>query len=76
MECLTPTVSFDIFMDNYFTSFGLFIHLGINKIRATGVLNKNWLHKCTSIGDKQLPKKRNGGTLNSAVQIKQKSSGT
>ena len=27
MECLTPTVSFDLFMDNYFTSFRLFVCL-------------------------------------------------
>ena len=32
MECLTPTVSFDIFIDNYFTPFRLFTHLGVNKI--------------------------------------------
>ena len=57
MECLTPTVSFDIFMDDYFTSFRLFTHHGVNKIRAVGMLNKNRLRKCTSIGDKQLQKK-------------------
>ena len=39
MECLTPTFSFDIFIDNYFTSFRLFPHLEVNNIRATGVLN-------------------------------------
>ena len=27
MECLTPTVSCDLFMDNYFTSFHLFVCL-------------------------------------------------
>ena len=54
MECLTATVSFDIFMDNYFTSFRLLTHLGVNKVRATGVLNKNRLRKCTITGDKQL----------------------
>ena len=27
MECLTPTVSFDLFMDNYFTCFRLFVCL-------------------------------------------------
>ena len=27
MECLTPTVSFDLSMDNYFTSFRLFVCL-------------------------------------------------
>ena len=61
MECLTPTVSFDIFMDNnYFTSFRLLTHLGVNNIPATGVLNKNRLRKCTIIGDKQLQKKERG----------------
>ena len=29
MECLTPSFSFDIFMDNYFTSFHLLTHLGV-----------------------------------------------
>ena len=32
MESLTPTVSFDIFIDNYFTPFRLLTHLGVNKI--------------------------------------------
>ena len=40
MESLTPTVSFDIFMDDSFTSFRLFTHLGVKNIRATSVLNK------------------------------------
>ena len=57
MECLTPSVSFDIFMDNYFTSCRLLTHLRVNNIRATRVLNKNSLRKCTIIGDKQLQKK-------------------
>ena len=52
MECLTLSVSFDIFMDNYFTSFRLFTHLGVNNIQATRALNKNGLRKCTIIGDK------------------------
>ena len=47
----------------------LLTHLGVNKIRTTGVLNKNRLHKCTIIGDKQL-QKRNVATLNSAQQAK------
>ena len=57
MECLTQTVSFDIFMDNYFTSFRQLTHLRVNNIRATPVLNKNRLSKCAIIGDKQLQKK-------------------
>ena len=57
MECLTRSVSFYIFMDNYFTSFRLLTHLGVNNTQATRVLNKNMLRKCTIIGDKQLQKK-------------------
>ena len=53
MECLTPSVSFDIFMDNYFTSFRLLRHLGVNTIRPMRVPNKNRLRKCSFIGDKQ-----------------------
>ena len=67
MECLSSTFSFD--MDNYFTSFCLLIHLGVNNIRATPVLNKNRLSKCTTIGDKQLQKKK-VVTLCSAYQAK------
>ena len=57
MKCLTPTLSFSIFMDNYFTFFRLLTRLGVNNVRATGVLNKNGLGKCTIIGGKQLRKK-------------------
>ena len=32
MECLTPTFRFDLFSDNYFTSFRLLTHLGVNNI--------------------------------------------
>ena len=68
-KCLTPSVSSDIFMDNYFPSFRLLTHLEVNNIRATGVLNENRLHKCTIIGDKQL-QKRNVVTLSGAHQAK------
>ena len=74
VECLTPTVSFDIFMNNYFTSFRLFTHLSVNNIRATCVLNKNRLPKCTIIWDKHLQKK--GTWPLWTAHIKQKSSGT
>ena len=60
MECLTPTASFDIFMDNYFSSFRLLTHIGVNNIRATGFFNKNRLRRCTIIGDKQLQKEERG----------------
>ena len=68
MENLTPSVSFDKFIDNYLTFFRLITHLGINNIRATCVLNKNMLRKIT--GDKLLRKKRSVSTLNSAHQAK------
>ena len=58
MECLTPTVSCHIVMNNYFKSFCLLIYLLIYNIRATGVLNKNKLHKCTVFGEKQPQKNR------------------
>ena len=57
-------------MDNYLTSFHLLTHLGVNNIRATRVLNKNRLCKCTITGDKQPQNKRNVATLNSAYQAK------
>ena len=60
MECLTPTFWLEMFRDDYFTSFHLLTHLGVNNIRATRVLNKNRLCKCTIIGDKQLQKKERG----------------
>ena len=57
MDCLRPSVGFDIFMDNYFTFFCLLTHVGVNSIQATRLLNKNRLRKCTIIGEKQLQKK-------------------
>ena len=57
-------------MDNYFTSFSLLTQIGVKNIWVTRVLNKNRLRKCTIIGDKQLQKKRNVATLNSAHQTK------
>ena len=35
IECLTAAFRFDIFMDNYFTSFCLLTYIGFNSIRAT-----------------------------------------
>ena len=69
---LSPTFSFDIFMDKYFTSFCLLTHVGVNNIRARGALNKKRLHKSTITGDKQLPKKRTRPLW--TAHIKQKSS--
>ena len=57
MECLTSNVSFDVFMDNYFTSFRLLTILVVSKIQATPELNKNKLRKYTITGDKQLQRK-------------------
>ena len=58
---LLGCLSFDIFiMNNYFTSFRLLTHIGVNNIRAARVLNKNRLRKCTINGEKHLQKK---GTL-------------
>ena len=61
-------------MDGYFTSFRLLNHLGVNNIRAAGVLNKYRLRKHTTIGDKQLQKK--GTWLLWTAHIKQESSVT
>ena len=57
MEYLTPTVSYDAFIGNYFTSFFLLTHLGVNNLRATHMLNENRLHKWNITGDEQLLKK-------------------
>ena len=57
MKCLSPAVSFDIFMDNYFTSFHQLTLLRVNNIRATRVLNRNMLRKSTIIRDSRLRKK-------------------
>ena len=40
MECLTPSISFKIFMDDYFISFRLPTHNGVNSIRATRVFKQ------------------------------------
>ena len=72
MECLTPSVSFDTFMDNYFTYFHLITHLGVNNIRATGVLNKNYAN-ALSLGTNSLKK---GAWPLWTAHIKQKSSVT
>ena len=68
IECLTSSVSSEIFMDSYFTTFRLLTHLGVNNIQATRVLDKNRLCKETILGDKQ--PQRNVAILNSAHQAK------
>ena len=74
MECLTPTVSFDLFMDNYFTSFRLFVCLPTlelttfeQEVCSTKIGYANTLSSGTNSC-----KKRNVATLNSAAHIKQK----
>ena len=57
MEFLTPTFSFDIFVDNYFTPFRLLTHLGVNNIRATGVLDKNRLQNALALETNSCKKK-------------------
>ena len=67
MECLTPSVSFNIFMNNYFTYFRLLTHLGVNNIRATRVLIG--YVNALSLGTNSC-KKRSVATLNRAHQAK------
>ena len=74
MECLTPAVSFDLCMDNYFTSFRLFVCLPTlllttfeQEVCSTKIGYANTLSSGTNSC-----KKRNVTTLNSAAHIKQK----
>ena len=74
MECLTPTVSFDLSMDNYFTSFRLFVCLPTlelttfeQEVCSTKIGYANTLSSGTNSC-----KKRNVTTLKSAAHIKQK----
>ena len=74
MEYLTPTGSFDLFMDNYFTSFRLFVHLSTLKlttlkqeVRSTKIGYGNTLSLETNSCIK-----RNLATLNIAAHAKQK----
>ena len=59
MECLTPTVKFDIFLTTT-------THLGVNNIRVTGVLKNA---TALQLGRSSC-KKRNVATLNNAHQAK------
>ena len=69
MECLTPTVSFYIFMDNYFTSFRLLTHLGVNNIRALVCTTKIGYPNALSLGTNSCKK---GTKLLWTAHIKQK----
>ena len=74
MECLTPTVSFDLFMDNYLTFFCLFVCLPTleltifkQEVCSTKISYANTLSSRTKSCEK-----RNVATLNSAAHVKQK----
>ena len=43
---------FHVFMDNYFTPYWSLVHLGEYEIRATEILNKKKLNKCTIMSNK------------------------
>lgn len=60
MESLPTKGNNHVFMDNYFASFWLLVHLGEHDIRAAGVINKKKLNKCRTIGDKALEKNPRG----------------
>ena len=74
MKCLTPTVSFDLSMDNYFTSFHLFVCLSTFELTAfeQEVLSTKIGYAKTLLSGTNSCKKRNATTLNSAAHIKQK----
>ena len=74
MECLTPTVSFGVSMDNYFTSFRLFVSLTTLELITfeQEVCSTNIGHANTLSPGTNSCKKRNVTTLNSAAHIKQK----
>ena len=74
MECLTPTVSFNLFTDNYFTYFRLFIclpTLELATFKQDVCSTKIVSAKTLSTGANNC-KKRNVITFNSAARIKQK----
>ena len=78
MDCLTPTASFDLSMDNYFTSFRYFVYLSTLELTTfkqevcsakIGYKNTSGENSCKK---KKKKKIRSVITLNSAVNIKQK----
>ena len=75
VECLTPTVSFDLSMDNYFTSFRLFVCLPVLQftIFEQEVCSTKIGHANTLSSETNNYKNRNVITLNNAAHIKQKS---
>ena len=75
MECLTPTVSFDLFMDNYFISFRLFVCLPTLELKTCKetVCSTKIGYQIHYRWGQKVAKKTNVVTLNSAAHIKQKS---
>ena len=74
MECLTPAVSFDIFMDNYFTSFCLFVclpTLELTIFEQEVCSTKTGYANALSSGTNSC-EKRNNAVLNNAAHVKQK----
>ena len=75
MECLARTVSFDLFMDSYFTSFRPFVclptTLELTKFEQEMCSTKIGYANTLSPGTNSC-KERNLATLNSAADIKQK----
>ena len=74
MECLTPIISFDLLMDNYFASFRLFVcwpALELTEFEQVVCPSKIGYVNTLSSGINSC-KKRNVATLNSAAHIKQK----
>ena len=68
MESLPTKGNNHVFMDNYFASFWLLVHLGEHDIRAAGVINKKKLNKCRTIGDKALEKNPRG-QINQPIEL-------
>ena len=74
MEYLTTTVSFDLSMDNYFTTFRLFACLPTLELTTLEqeVCSTKIGHKNTLSSETNSCKKRNVTTLNSSAHIMQK----
>ena len=74
MECLTPTVTFGLFVDNYATPFRLFVWLPVLELRTfkQEVCSTKIGYASTLSSVTNSCRKRNVATLNSASHIKQK----
>ena len=60
VETLPKKNSYNVFFDNFFTTFRLVQHLGDNNIRATGTVHRSQLHKTPITGPNELQKKARG----------------